>query len=166
MPKKLFQLFILFGFFILKVIFAHADKEGKLSITTYFPAPYGSYKELTTARDTSLATADGKVVGIGIDVGAIAPKTLLQVGTSPSAGLLVRTSGNIGIGTTNPGGYRLRVEGNMTVTGKLNVPGSDAEVNAVPGWSGIIGVSRPVTLTSCRISVVNGVVQSLGTDCL
>lgn len=35
-----------------------------ITITTYYPAPYGSYAELTTTNNTYLATEGGKV-GIG-----------------------------------------------------------------------------------------------------
>ncbi len=36
----------------------------------------------------------------------------------------VRSTGNVGIGTTNPGNYRLNVAGNELVTGNLNVGGN------------------------------------------
>lgn len=38
--------------------------EETLTITTYYPSPYGSYRELTTTGNTSLATVSGNV-GIG-----------------------------------------------------------------------------------------------------
>ncbi|HAZ09938.1 MAG TPA: hypothetical protein DCY56_02375 [Candidatus Omnitrophica bacterium] len=53
-----------------------------ITLTTYYPAPYGAYDELTTTGDTYLAT----------------------------------TSGNVGIGTTAPGAYKLDVIGTINAT--------------------------------------------------
>ncbi|MFH0912874.1 MAG: hypothetical protein V1884_01120 [Candidatus Omnitrophota bacterium] len=51
-------------FFVLVLSFpAFADEE-TFTITTYYPSPYGSYNELTTASNTYLATGSGNV-GIG-----------------------------------------------------------------------------------------------------
>jgi len=36
-----------------------------ITLTTYYPAPYGAYNELTTKGDTFLATTSGNKVGIG-----------------------------------------------------------------------------------------------------
>ena len=36
-----------------------------LTITTYYPSPYGSYNQLTTTGDTYLATTSANKVGIG-----------------------------------------------------------------------------------------------------
>jgi hypothetical protein len=165
MAKRLLYFSILL-FVFLPINFILAAQEERLTITTYFPSPYGSYKELTSTGNTYLATSSGRTVGIGINVGGTGPQALLQVGTSPDSGLFVRASGNVGIGTTSPEGYKLRVEGNMTVTGLLNTPGTDVDVNAVAGYSGIIGVSRPVTLLRCQITVSNGVIQTSDTTCI
>jgi hypothetical protein len=155
-PKKSLLL-LLFSYVIFVEVSALAEET--LTITTYFPMPYASYRELTTTGDTYFVTSTDKVVGVGIGVGATAPKILLQVGTSPNAGLLVRTSGNTGIGITNPQGYRLRVEGNMTVTGKLDTQGTDDEVIAVTGFNGIIKVTKSAALMqSCTINVIGGII--------
>lgn len=39
--------------------------EETLSVTTYYPSPYGSYYQLTTTDNTTLATNAGGVVKIG-----------------------------------------------------------------------------------------------------
>jgi len=57
--------------------------DEKITITTFYPSPYGVYKELAT---------DGLKVG----------ETYSGVGnTPPTSGLIVE--GNVGIGTQNPG---------------------------------------------------------------
>ena len=43
--------------------FASADET--LTVTTYYPSPYGSYNQLTTTGDTYLATTSANKVGIG-----------------------------------------------------------------------------------------------------
>jgi len=58
MQKLKFIIIFIFGFLSL----SFADET--LTITTYYPSPYGSYNELTTASNTYLATTSGKV-GIG-----------------------------------------------------------------------------------------------------
>jgi len=54
----------------------------EMTITTYYPSPYGSYNELTTASNTYLATASGSV-GIGT--------------TSLTTGKLVVSGGNVDV---------------------------------------------------------------------
>jgi len=54
----------------------------EITITTYYPSPYGSYNELTTASNTYLATASGSV-GIGT--------------ASPTTGKLVVSGGNVDV---------------------------------------------------------------------
>ncbi len=58
MHKLKFLIILIFGFFSL--CFA----EESITITTYYPSPYGSYNELRTYSNTYLATAGGNV-GIG-----------------------------------------------------------------------------------------------------
>ena len=53
----------LFFLFMLTPCFAQNTTE-TIEISTYYPAPYGSYAELTTTSNTSLATEGGNV-GIG-----------------------------------------------------------------------------------------------------
>ncbi len=44
--------------------FAFGQSEEELMITTYYPSPYGVYKEFTTTDNTYLATDAGQV-GVG-----------------------------------------------------------------------------------------------------
>jgi hypothetical protein len=46
-------------------------------------------------------------------------------GTSPTEKVTILPSGNVGIGTTDPGAYRLNVVGDAKVSGKLELGGAD-----------------------------------------
>jgi hypothetical protein len=157
---------IVIGVFFVQIFFLasfiQADQPEKFTITTYYPSPYGSYKELTTTGDTYLATGGSGNVGIG----TTAPKALFQAGTSPAPGLFVKRSGNVGIGITSPQGYKLYVKGNMNVNGTLEVkenPGG----TPLGGYSGILGLSRlqDQLWTPCDLNIVDGIIQSSGTTC-
>jgi hypothetical protein len=63
---------------------AYAAYAETVTISTYYPSPYGSYQQLDTTNLTSLATAGGNV-------------------------LMVGGGGNVGIGTNNPAA-KLHVE--------------------------------------------------------
>jgi len=104
MRKSWYFLGIILGF---SASLCFAQQEGEtFTVTTYYPSPYGSYNELTTASNTYLAT----------------------------------TSGNVGIGTTNP-------------TQKLDVAGY------VKGQSGLcIG-------NDCRDRWSTGVMVVSGSTC-
>lgn len=82
MHLKSIFLIIFFCFFLCN--FSPASEE--ITITTYYPSPYGSYNELSTTGNTYLATDSGDV-GIGTN--------------SPQSKLDVR--GGIKVGDTNTG---------------------------------------------------------------
>jgi hypothetical protein len=58
--KKTHGIFFIFIFLLLPLMVSAED----ITITTYYPSPYGSYDELQTANNTYLATGGG-FVGIG-----------------------------------------------------------------------------------------------------
>ncbi|MFC1521088.1 hypothetical protein ACFL6Y_01635 [Elusimicrobiota bacterium] len=66
-----------FGFLIYGVTLV----AEKLTITSYYPSPYGVYKELHSTGNTLLATQSGSNVGIGT--------------TSPSSGYALDVNGNL-----------------------------------------------------------------------
>lgn len=148
---------------------ACASEQKKLIITTYFPAPYGRYKELTTTDNTYLAV-NGGGVGIGVGVGSTGPNTLLQVGTSPGPGLFVQTSGNVGMGTTNPSSYKLYVKGDLYVNGSLSYPAGTpppgAGNGACPASSCDVVVCKDGTCGAgnfCTIRILDGII--IWSDC-
>ncbi len=91
-----------------------------ITLTTYYPAPYGAYDELTTTGNTYLAT----------------------------------TSGNVGIGTTAPGTYELKVIGTIDATAY--------SAGTTPGAAGTTTITYVKTVTPTvtfgTITVVNGIV--------
>ena len=121
------------------VITAAASAE-ELTLTTYYPAPYGAYEELTTTGNTYLATAAGKNAGIGLaatdtiqnklDVEGSVAIGASYSGTSaaPANGLIVQ--GNVGIGTNSPvAGAALDVNGTIAISGTPGVDGSFVDLN-------------------------------------
>src|SRR3989338_5707585 len=76
-----------------------------ITITTYYPAPYGSYAELSTTGNTYLATEGGRV-----GIGTMTPGAKLEVngrvkitGGSPGMGKVL-TSDNDGLADWQEGG--------------------------------------------------------------
>jgi len=113
--------------FFTLTLFSFVFSEESMTITTYYPSPYGSYNELTTTGNTYLATTSGSV-GIGtvnpspsarLDVkgpGATASTYGLGVRNSNDVySLVVRDDGSVGIGTPSPG-YKLDVSGQIRTT--------------------------------------------------
>ncbi|MBU1912435.1 MAG: hypothetical protein KKB22_02735 [Candidatus Omnitrophica bacterium] len=93
-----------------------------ITLTTYYPAPYGAYDELTTTGNTYLAT----------------------------------TSGNVGIGTTTPGTYKLNVTGTVNATA-YSVGTTAGAVTTTITY--VKTVNFPAqTVTTGTITVVNGIV--------
>lgn len=62
----------------------------EMTISTYYPAPYGVYREFITTNNTYLAT-DGGNVGIGTTTPAA--KLTIDGGSSNALSLLIRSSG-------------------------------------------------------------------------
>lgn len=79
----------------------------QLTLTTYYPSPYGVYQQLRSTQDSYLAYASGNV-----GIGTAAPGAKLDVtapgGTatafsvSGAGNITLTPAGNIGIGTTSP----------------------------------------------------------------
>lgn len=71
-PLKLFKIFIVSVLFIVG-LFCFSFGQEQITITTYYPSPYGSYQNLETRRlvigNTAMPTVDGLVhfQGIGAD---------------------------------------------------------------------------------------------------
>lgn len=67
--------------FFIFVLFSLSFAEETMTITTYYPSPYGSYNQLTTTGNTYLATSSGSRVGIGTS----SPSYQLQLSTDSAA---------------------------------------------------------------------------------
>jgi len=94
--KKIF-LFIVSMIFTFIHSHSYAQSDNTLTITTYYPAPFGVYKELRTKRmaigDNYYKSSD---YSWGVDIDS-------------NADLVIE--GNVGIGTTDTGSFKLYVEG-------------------------------------------------------
>lgn len=88
-----------------------------LTLTTYYPAPYGGYVSLMTTGQTLLAR-DGGNVGVGMGSGVF-PTQRFQVNPPGANTFVVDSAGNVGYGTANPSGrmdLRFPTSGGMQVS--------------------------------------------------
>lgn len=116
--------------------FVSAAEE--ITITTYYPSPYGSYNQL---QASTLGVGDNNVSG-GLDSGDVPDPA-----TDPGD---VWISGNVGIGTMAPT-QALDVNGTVNATAY--------QVGATPGISSVLSV-RDAGGGSCTITVTNGIVTA------
>lgn len=79
-----------------------------LSLTTYYPAPYGGYVSILTTGNTLLARDAGNV-----GVGVAAPAQKFQVNATGGNSFMVTTGGNVGIGLSAAPTQKLDVNGNV-----------------------------------------------------
>jgi len=104
--RKLY-IFGLIAVALLVIGIAIADE---IKFSTYYPAPFGMYREFTTTGKTTLATDE-----YGIETDA-------QVGigtTDPGTAKLAVIGGNVGIGTTSPA-EKLVVDGDVNIRANAN----------------------------------------------
>jgi len=124
--------------------------EEKITITTYYPSPYGSYNELGAKRiaigdtyynNSGIAWDDADLLVEGnLGIGTLSPVSKLAINGSLGVGLDYATKaapengaiiqGNVGIGTDSP-------VSNLAVNGSLGV-GSDYATKAAPENGAII----------------------------
>lgn len=149
-------LFILAAFFLCW----RPDPLGSetLTITTYYPAPYGAYASLLTTGQTLLARDAGKV-----GIGTVNPAAKLQVmgedasnlkqafyaGGAGGPGLTVTNAGNLGLGTAVPLARLHIAGGTIKFTG--GPPGSAALcINAGGDLSRCLSGVTPTGECFCR----------------
>lgn len=113
-------------FFILS-LFSLGFCEESMTITTYYPSPYGSYRQLsvTSPNGANLTgflvdirnddVTGGESHGLRIRAGNNSSDLPLQIldRTETTEFLRVRGDGNVGIGTNNPSTFKLQVLGNV-----------------------------------------------------
>lgn len=146
----MFKRICFIGFFIL-ILSSPSFCEEKITITTYYPSPYGSYNELTTTGNTYLATTSGNVgigtaspnaklhiasgfirvdSGQGITAGGtmnVNGDSAVSINTNSSNAVTINSSQLVGIGTGSPG-YRLDVASGGATTARFGTAAADTVV--------------------------------------
>ena len=142
------------GIFLFLCTSAFAAEQ--ITITTYYPSPYGSYYDLYIANNVGIGTSSpsGK---LEVRAGASESTDPLVIGKGSNTYVFVRNSdGNVGIGVTNPA-YKLEVSGDVRATGVFR--SSD----------GSSGITQTLTVrdsggaADCNIVIKNGLVT--GSSC-
>ncbi|HNW39817.1 MAG TPA: hypothetical protein PL125_05580 [Candidatus Omnitrophota bacterium] len=130
---KCFSLVFLFLFFCLTFVSAE-----EITITSYYPSPYGSYKSLQTDK-----------LGVG-DNNADGSFTAADVPTVTGE-VWIKGNVNIGKGAVSPT-YALDVNGTVNATAY--------RVGATAGLTQTLTVLKTITPTSCTITVNNGIITA------
>ncbi|MBU1147560.1 MAG: hypothetical protein KKD11_04340, partial [Candidatus Omnitrophica bacterium] len=138
--KRFFKIFSIILFAILCISIVSIAEE--ITLTTYYPAPYGAYEELMVV--------DGVVVGATY---AVEPTE-----TAPTSGMLIE--GNVGIGTTTAA-QALDVNGTVSATamdiaGTVNATGYEAG-----GVAGASGTFITADIPPKTVTVVNGIITDI-----
>jgi len=150
----------------------------EITLTTYYPAPYGAYEELSTTNNTYLATDSGSV-----GIGTSSPNEELHIHDASSADSFlqftqqstgVATGDGFFVGVDSGNNSRLRnkentdmlfstndatrmtIESGGNVDIANNVDATSYSVGGVPGASGTFTTTDGKTVT-----VVNGIVTSI-----
>ena len=116
------------------IIFAQQEQ---ITITTYYPSPYGSYKEL---RAQHMAIGDTYFNGSTYCWEGTCTTTI-----DPNADLVVE--GNVGIGTTSPGA-RLDVNGQIRIRGGGPAAGRvlTSDANGLATWQASTSSIGPLVI--------------------
>jgi len=127
-----------------------------ITLTTYYPAPYGEYDELRSGKvGIGLTTADTVQNKLDVEGGVAIGASYSGTNAAPADGLIVQ--GQVGIGTTSPtAGTVLDANGTINAT--------TYSVGATPGAATTtITYVKTVnfitqTVTTGTITVINGIV--------
>ena len=142
--------------FFLGTVFCFSQTDEQITITTYYPSPYGVYRELVVDRDLTdnadtimgfsvdideSGTNTGTVTGLDVDVSGVASGTVYAA---------TFQGGNVGIGIATPTSA-LDVNGTIDAT--------SYSVGGTAGYNGDITVGDGAGGT-CTITVTNGIITA------
>ena len=110
----------------------------QITLTTYYPAPYGVYNDMVVMNSLGIGTTNP---GSFLDSSGSQVTSLLldiQPGTSQPGGIIVGSTGRAGAGTTNRQGYFLRRNDNWCSYPSGLWKGSDTSGTASEYWENLV----------------------------
>ena len=115
-------------------------------------AGFGATAGVTVLIETNAAFTASTTSGIGATVasGYLGSKQwMFPASTGPwnatTDGLYILSNGNVGIGTTDPGAYKLNVNGNINITGSVAIAGA---VTGATGYNGMVITANTGVVTT------------------
>ncbi|MBI4056934.1 MAG: hypothetical protein HY399_05225 [Elusimicrobia bacterium] len=146
--------------FLLLVLFRRELSTEQLTLTTYYPAPYGVYNELRTIGNTYLAYTSGRV-GIGTN----SPTGKLQVTVAGSDRLFINdTNGRVGVGTNSPGD-EMEINANTNITSGKHITTQNNSCSIVqypiPGTTLCPANNYATYIGGYRATSPSGIAQSM-----
>ncbi|MBI2884564.1 MAG: hypothetical protein HYY15_00110 [Candidatus Omnitrophica bacterium] len=150
-----------------------------LTLTTYYPSPRGVYQELRTSGNVAIGTTTPPTVPAGMPprlyVLGTGINTTLRIDNADSGVInpfVINSDGTVGVGTTDPAGYMLNVNGTTRVTGFQMPTGAAAgrvltatNVQGVAEWQSSSGAAPGTIVAWARVAGANAWTCYEGAGC-
>lgn len=147
--RKTFNFF--YAFLLALLGFGVTLMAEDITLTTYYPAPYGAYNELSVSQTESTNNTTSALIVSSTDDNTLAPVVSastklngmllssddataayyilnIRSGASLTSRFYVRNDGNVGIGTTDPKAA-IDVNGAIAISGTPGIDGSFIDLN-------------------------------------
>lgn len=117
---------VILVFLLASFAFLYAQTEEKISVVTYYPSPYGSYRELEWGNATTgcggLVNSNGSSVTLGGSFASATPWVEFDRGggCTPRARIILINDNTLRLDNADSGNINVIINGTLTVTGGIN----------------------------------------------
>jgi len=153
--KRLCAIIGMSGFVMFSLVSFSFSED--ITITTYYPSPFGSYRELTTTNNTYLATNSATSVGIGTTTPA--PGTKLDVVDANAVIVRVRSNAAQPVLRLDTGSGAAIPTIQYYRSGAQQV---SLELNAANGFQVTMGATPAIVISQTGAASINGNVSITG----